>query len=324
MSSPALGHPAPSLGAGSAVLAFDVGGTDMKAALVDEAGSIADIVRVPTPLDGQRTAGAVVRRIGELAADFLAGHPHVHPQAAGLLVPGVVDDEAGVGVFSENLGWTNFPFRDRAQATLGVPVSFSHDVRGAGEAEYRLGAAKTFDDVVFMAIGTGIAGAIFIAGTLYTGRGMAGEVGHSKVAGAPACACGGAGCLEAVASAGAIARRYSQASGRSVSGAKDVLDRAHGGDVQAIQVWESALDALALDLSHTVALLAPEAIVIGGGLSQAGAALFEPLQARLDAILTFQRRPQLLRASIGADAGVIGAAIRARDLVQESRGRLRR
>jgi len=144
------------------------------------------------------------------------------------------------------------------------------------------------------------------------------------VADGPVCACGGAGCLEAVASAGAIARRYSQASGVLVSGAKDVLDRAHGGDVQAIQVWESALDALALDLSHTVALLAPEAIVIGGGLSQAGAALFEQLQARLDAILTFQRRPQLLRASIGADAGVIGAAIRARDLVKESRGRLRR
>jgi glucokinase len=145
------------------------------------------------------------------------------------------------------------------------------------------------------------------------GGGMAGEVGHSKVAGAPACACGGAGCLEA----GAIARRYSQASGRLVSGAKDVLDRAQSGDVQAMQVWESALDALALDLSHTVALLAPEAIVIGGGLSQAGAARFEPLQARLDAILTFQRRPHLLAASIGA-------AIRARDLVEQSRGRLRR
>jgi len=184
--------------------------------------------------------------------------------------------------------------------------------------------AITFGDVVFMAIGTGIAGAIFIAGTLYTGRGMAGEVGHSKVADGPVCACGGAGCLEAVASAGAIARRYSQATGKHVAGAKDVLARAERGDADARQIWESALDGLALDLSHTVALLAPEAIVIGGGLSQAGAALFEPLQARLDAILTFHARPTLLRASIGADAGVIGAALRARDLVEPSRGRLRR
>jgi len=319
VSSSAAGDPPP-LGAGSAVLAFDVGGTDLKAALVDDAGRLRALVRVPTPLDGERTAGAVVARIGELARELLRNQPGVHPNAAGLLVPGHVDDEGGVGVFSENLGWSNYPFRDRAQATLGLPVSFGHDVRGAGEAEYRLGAAAPFRDVVVMAIGTGIAGAIFVQGTLCTGGGLAGEVGHSKVADGPVCACGGRGCLEAVASAGAIARRYTQATGQVVSGAKDVLDRAAHGDMPAKQIWESALDALALDLSHTVALLAPEAIVIGGGLSQAGAALFEPLEQRLDAILTFHRRPKLLRASIGENAGVIGAALRARDLVDERTG----
>jgi glucokinase len=306
-----------SLGAGSAVLAFDVGATDLKAALVDDDGRIRDIVRVPTPIDDDFTAGAVVTRIGELARDLLDSYRDVHPRAAGLLVPGHVDDEKGVGVFSQNLGWRNYPFRDRAEATLGLPVSFSHDVRGAGEAEYRLGAAAPFRDVVVMAIGTGISGAIFIQGALYTGRGMAGEIGHSKVADGPPCACGGRGCLEAVASAGAIARRYTQVTGQAVSGAKDVLDRASRGDSRARHIWESALDALALDLSHTVALLAPEAIVIGGGLSQAGAALFEPLERRLDAILTFQRRPKLLCASIGENAGVIGAAIGARDQVDD-------
>jgi len=180
-----------------------------------------------------------------------------------------------------------------------VPVSFGHDVRGAGEAEYRLGAAAPYQDVVVMAIGTGIAGAIFIHGKLYTGHGMAGEIGHSKVADGPQCACGGRGCLEAVASARAIARRYTQATGHVVPGAKEVLNRAAHGDVDAQQIWRSALDALALDLSHTTTLLAPEAIVIGGGLSQAGPALFDPLQQRLNTILTFHRRPKLLRASIG-------------------------
>ena len=306
------------------MLAFDVGGTDMKAALVDEAGTIRDVVRVRTPIDGERTADAVVTRIAELARDLLIGHPDVRPAAAGLLVPGHVDDESGIGVFSENLGWHDFPFHDRAGAGLGVPVSFGHDVRGAGEAEHRLGAAAPFRDVVVMAIGTGIAGAIFIQGRLYTGRGMAGEIGHSKVAEGPLCACGGHGCLEAVASAGAIARRYTFATGQVVSGARDVLERASNGDMAAREIWECALDALALDLSHTVALLAPEAIVIGGGLSQAGAALFEPLERRLDAILTFHRRPQLLCASIGENAGVIGAALRARDLVDGSPEHLRR
>jgi len=317
VSSSAAGHRSPPLGAGSAVLAFDVGGTDMKAALVDDAGSIRDILRVPTPIDGERTADAVVARIGELARELLRSHPDVHPLAAGLLVPGHVDEESGIGVFSENLGWSSYPFRDRAEATLGVPVLFSHDVRGAGEAEHRLGAAAPFRDVVVMVIGTGISGAIFIQGTLYTGGGLAGEMGHSKVADGPQCVCGGRGCLEAVASAGAIARRYTEATGQVVSGAKDVLDRAALGDVRASEIWESALDALALDLSHTVALLAPEAIVIGGGLSKAGAALFEPLARRLDAILTFHRRPKLLCASLGENAGVIGAALRARDLVDE-------
>lgn len=309
------GHAGVALGPGSAVLAFDVGGTDMKAALVDETGSIRAVVRVPTPHRGSQTADVVLVALGEVARGLAVDHPDVTPLAAGLLVPGHVDDEAGVGIFSENLDWHDVPFRDRFEALIGIPVSFSHDVRGAGEAEHRLGAAAGFDDVVVMVIGTGIAGAIFIDGKLYTGGGLGGEMGHSKVADEPLCACGAYGCLEAVASAAAIARRYTARTGVGVSGSKEVLDRAQAGDADAVAVWESALDALALDLSHTVALLAPEAIVIGGGLSQAGDALFGPLEARLDALLTFQRRPKLLRASIGENAGVIGAALRARDLI---------
>lgn len=316
------GHPSlPSrsapLGAGRAVLAFDVGGTDMKAALIDDAGRIVALERLATPHDGDRTAEAVVAAVAELSARFRAEHQDVRPQALGLLVPGHVDDEAGVGVFSENLGWHDFPFRASVEEAVGLPVTFSHDVRGAGEAEHRIGAAAPFRDVVVMAIGTGIAGAIFVDGRLHTGGGMAGEMGHSRVADGPECACGSRGCLEAVASAAAIARRYAALSGVAVPGAKEVLELAAAGDAHAQAVWESALDALALDLSHTVALLAPEAIVIGGGLAQAGPALFEPLAARLDAILTFQRRPVLLPASIGENAGVIGAALRARDLLTE-------
>jgi glucokinase len=305
----------PGLGAGSAVLAFDVGGTDTKAALIDDAGRVLDILRVTTPVRKHGTEDAVLEMVTSLAAGFRDRHPSVSPQAAGLLVPGYVDETSGVGIFSENLNWTNVPFRDRASALLGVPVAFSHDVRGAGEAEYRLGAAAPFQNVVVMAIGTGIAGAIFIDGKIYPGGGLAGEMGHSVVADGPDCACGGRGCLEAVASAGAIARRYNALAGADVPGAKEVLELAQSGDTDAIDVWESALDALALDLSHTVALLAPEAIVLGGGLANAGELLFEPLRQRLDAILTFHRRPLLLAASIGENAGVVGAALKARDLL---------
>nr|WP_218857481.1 ROK family protein [Leifsonia soli] len=301
------------MGDGAPVLAFDVGGTDTKAALVDAAGRLVQVVRIPTPHAGDATGDAVVAAIAAVAERFRAEHPGVVPQAAGLLVPGHVDDDAGVGIFAENLGWRDFPFRDRAEAALGVPVAFSHDVRGAGEAEHRLGAAAPYRDVVVMAIGTGIAGAIFLDGRLHTGGGLAGEMGHSRVADGPLCACGGIGCLEAVASAAAIARRYNALTGADVPGAREVLALAQSGDEAARAVWDSAVDALALDLSHTVALLAPEAVVIGGGLAQAGPALFEPLAEKLDAILTFHRRPVLLPASIGENAGLIGAALRARD-----------
>lgn len=303
------------LGAGHPVLAFDVGGTDLKAALIDSSGRIVELLRRPTPLDGERTGDAVVAATAALREAFSRTHPGIEPAAAGLVVPGHVDEVRGVGVLAENLGWRDYPFRERASQALGLPVSFSHDVRAAGEAEYRLGAAKDFRDVVVMAIGTGIAGAIFIDGTLFTGGGMAGEIGHSRVADGPECACGGRGCLEAVASAAAIARRYTALSGVPVAGSREVLERAAAGDPAARRIWDSALDALALDLSHTVALLAPEAIVIGGGLAQAGDALFVPLAERLDGILTFHRRPLLLAARIGENAGVIGAALRARELL---------
>lgn len=306
------------IGAGDAVLAFDVGGTDLKAALVDVDGRIVELLRRPTPLDGEHTGETVVAATAELSAEFRRMHPGIAPAAAGLVVPGHVDEQRGVGVIAENLGWRDFPFRDRASAALGMPVSFSHDVRAAGEAEQRMGAAAGFRDVVVMAIGTGIAGAIFIDGALYTGGGMAGEMGHSRVADGPECACGGRGCLEAVASAAAIARRYTALSGVQVAGSREVLERARAGDPAARRIWDSALDALALDLSHTVALLAPEAIVIGGGLAQAGDDLFGPLAQRLDGILTFHRRPLLLAARIGENAGVIGAALRARDLLAAS------
>lgn len=304
------------LGPGVAVLAIDVGGTDTKAALVDEAGALCGIVRVRTPLSHDGSADAVLREIERLALSLRSTFPGIVPKACGLLVPGLVDDEAGIGVFSENLGWRNAPFHDRAEAILSMPVSFGHDVRGAGEAEYRLGAAAQFRNVVVMVVGTGIASAIFIDGHPYLAGGHAGEIGHSIVDSAgPRCACGGHGCLEAIASAAAITRRYEQSSGVSVDGAKEVLTRAQAGDTIAIQIWSSAIETLALGLAQTVALLAPDAIVIGGGLAGAGEALFAPLTVELDRVLTFHRRPELLPASIGQDAGLIGAALRARDLL---------
>ncbi|GAA1146170.1 ROK family protein [Microbacterium natoriense] len=304
-----------SLGQGAPVLAFDVGGTDIKSALFDGDGIARGLRRTPTPVaDGDRT-GVLIERLGVLAAELTADHPDVVPQAVGLVVPGIVDADAGLGVFASNLGWHDAPIRDLAAAELGLPVGFDHDVRAASWAEHRLGGARAYANSVVLVIGTGIAGALLVGGVPYTAGGYAGEIGHSPIADGPICACGARGCLEAVASAGAIARRYREATGVTPDGAKDVIARAAAGDQVAADIWNSALDALTMSLAQLTAVVAPEAVVIGGGLSRAGGTLFDELRSRLAARLSFHRLPELVPAELSGNAGLIGAALRARELV---------
>lgn len=312
-----LSWDAPLLGAGPAVLAYDIGGTDTKAALFDSAGRMLGLSRTATPLRGARTGEAVLDLVGKIAAGFARDYPGVHPQAVGMVAPGIVDDGSGVGVRSSNLGWENVPFKVLAESRLNLPASFSHDVRAAGEAEQRLGAAQPFRDVVVIVIGTGIAASIILNGRAHVAGGFAGEIGHSIVdPRGDLCPCGATGCLETIASAGAIVRRYAQAAGRSSepapTDAKQVLALARAGDPHARRVWDEAVDALALVIEQLASVLAPEAIVIGGGLAQAGDALFAPLRDRVGALLSFHRPPRLLPARIGENAGLIGAALRAR------------
>ena len=302
------------LGAGSPVLAFDVGGTDIKSALFDAEGNALGLRRTPTPIaDGDRT-DVLLDRLEVLAGELRAAHPGVAPMAAGLVVPGIVDADAGLGVFASNLGWHDSPLRDLATARLGLPVAFDHDVRAASWAERRLGGARDYADAVVLVIGTGIAGALLVGGVPYTAGGYAGEIGHSPIADGPTCACGARGCLEAVASAGAIARRYRDATGITPDGAKDVIARAAAGDQIAAEIWNSALDALTMSLAQLTAVVAPEAVVIGGGLSRAGGALFDELRERLAARLSFHRIPELVPAELSGNAGLLGAALRAREL----------
>ena len=300
------------LGDGAAVLAFDVGGTDTKTALFSPEGTMVAHERSPTPpaVDGILDLLAATTRA--YATEF----PAVLPQAVCLLVPGLVNPETGTGVFSSNLGWEDVPFKQLAEDRLELPVSFSHDVSGAGEAELRLGAARPFRNVAVVTIGTGIASALFIDGRPYTADGFAGELGHTIVEpNGRECPCGGRGHLETVGSAAAIAHRYTERTGTAARGASEVLIRAQDGDEVASLVWSEAIGALALGLSQLVALFAPEAVVIGGGLAAAGPVLFGPLERELDLLLTFHRRPPLIPAQLGGDAGLLGAALRARDLL---------
>lgn len=299
------------------VMAFDVGGTDIKGTLLSASGDLLDVVRVPTPRDGARTAEAVLDRVRELGKELSERSPGLQAKAAGLVVPGIVDARAGVGVFSANLGWTNFPFRAECEERLGLPVAFGHDVTSAGMAEFELGAGSGFDDVVVIIIGTGIAGTVIAGGLPVTAGGHAGEFGHSLV---PDPSGTGTTILESVGSAAAIARRYTRISGNSVDGARGVLARMQAGDIVASQVWAEAIDALAFTVSQCITVLGTEAVIVGGGLSEAGDELLVPLRHRVGEYLTFHRRPEIRQARLGQDAGLIGAALAARSLLAAGSG----
>jgi glucokinase len=296
------------------VIALDVGGTGIKSALVRRTGEVVHAQRCPT--DAHRGADAVVETVLELAErlDATARAKGLEPVAAGVVVPGVVDETAGVAVWSANVGFRDVPLRDLVSARLGLPATLGHDVRAGGLAEARLGAARGLDHVLFVAVGTGIAAAHVVNGRAHSGaHGAASEIGHVVVRpDGPRCRCGARGCLESVASAAALERRYAALTGVTATAA-DVCARAADGEPAASAAWREIVEALADGLVTAQALLDPAVIVLGGGLAEAGEALLTPLRAAVRARLTFHREPVLARAALGDEAGCLGAALLALD-----------
>jgi glucokinase len=280
----------------------------MKGAVLDENGVVLSWHRWPTPISEgpEAVVNAVLAAIDELILH--AGGA----TAVGLVVAGLVDDEEGVAIYSENIHWRDVPFRKLITERTGLPVGFGHDVRAGGLAEHELGAARGVDDLLFMPIGTGVSGAMYIAGRLVENE-FAGEIGHIDVGSGESCACGSFGCLEAIASGASIARRYIRASGNPVAGALEVLQLMEAGDRAAATVWDEALDALARALVTYISLLAPKLIVIGGGLSSAGPALLEPLRLRIHNLLVWQQEPEIVASQLADNAACLGAGLLARE-----------
>jgi glucokinase len=205
------------------------------------------------------------------------------------------------------------PVRSLVEQATGLPVGFGHDVRAGALAEWRLGAGRGLQDLVFVPVGAGVSAGVIVQGRLVTGGGNAGEIGHVDVGHGERCACGGRGCVEAVASAAAVARRYAGVTGQPVAGAREVAERMVAGDPAARQVWADATRALALALAWTTAVLAPQAIILGGGLARSGDLLVEPVRHALAGHLGVVPPPRLLPAGLGDEAGCLGAALLAWD-----------
>jgi glucokinase len=304
----------PAAEASDVVAAVDVGGTRIKAALVTAGYETLAALTTPTPKDIAADVGAVV---AATVTDLLARAAHDDRPArlvgCGVVVPGLVDEARGVGLWSVNLGWRELPVRDPVASVLGVPTVVGHDVRAGLLAESRLGAARGAQHALFLPVGTGIAGALLLDGAVITAGGRAGELGHLVVDPAgPPCGCGATGCLEVIASAAAIEREYAARTGHPAA-AEEVAVRASEGDPDAAAVWTRAVAVLAQAIVATVTITGVDLVLIGGGLAESGAALLDPLRTEVASRITFQHPPRLERAALGARAGCLGAACLAWD-----------
>ncbi|MEV5435009.1 ROK family protein [Streptomyces sp. NPDC052682] len=303
------------------VIALDVGGTGMKAALVGADGALLHQARRAT--GRERGPEAVVAAILDFATElrsYAARRFGEDPCAAGLAVPGIVDEAHGTAVYAANLGWRDLPLRDLLAARLGLPVALGHDVRTGGLAEGRLGAGRGADRFLFVALGTGIAGAIGLDGRVEAGaHGFAGEIGHIVVRpGGTDCPCGQRGCLERYASAAAVSEAWAAACGDPGADAADCAKAVESGDPRARAVWQTAVDTLADGLVTALTLLDPRVLIIGGGLAEAGETLITPLRDAVRRRVTFQKLPDIVPAALGDTAGSLGAGLLAWDLLDRT------
>jgi glucokinase len=290
----------------SGVIAVDVGGTTVKGALIDAAGVVVDRSVRPTG-HGEAAAAAVVD-VASLLTGY-AAHRDIDVAAIGVVTPGIVDGGRGVVSYASNLGWRDLPLRDRVAAATGTQVVLGHDVRSAGEAEGRFGAARDCRDYLHVVIGTGIAATVVVDGRPVVGSaGGAGEIGHVPVRddGEP-CSCGQRGCMEVYASAGGLARRYERLAGRPASAAE--VHARLGDDPVADRVWADAVDALVRAIATVALVLEPERVVLGGGLALAGESLRSPVVAGLRGALAWRTPPEVCLSELGPDAAVRGAAL---------------
>jgi glucokinase len=291
------------------VAAIDVGGTSIKSALVAE-----DLRVLHTQREASRRVGGSVDvdQIAELIERLREAAGDAEMCGVGVAAPGIIDEEHGIARAAVNLGWRELPLRSMLSEASGMPVALGHDVRTGGLAEFTVGAATGVRNAMFMPIGTGIAAAVLVDGHRLDADGYAGEIGHVVVdPQGTVCGCGIRGCLETVASAAHIARRYGEASGRPVDRAADVAEAVRAGDPAAVAVWDRAIEGLATALTIASTLFAPEIVAIGGGLAESGDTLLAPLREALVGRMSFQRMPKLVPASLGDNAGCVGSAIMA-------------
>jgi glucokinase len=318
-----------------AIIAMDMGGTQLRFALLDrEYRLLARHAEATCPEEGpEPVLERIVARMKALGEQV--GWDKI--EAVGVAAPGPLDPFRGVILHAPNLpGWRDVPVVEHLHQALGAPVFMGNDANLGALAEQRRGAGRDHADVVYITVSTGIGGGVISDGQMVLGhRGLAGEVGHMTLEPqGPRCSCGNRGCLEALASGTAIARQARelvQAGARTLMvelaggdlqriSAKLAHEAADRGDVVAVDLFRQAGRYLGISMANLMYILNPSLIVVGGSVAKAGHLLFVPMQAtiRERTYEAFWRDCPVVPAALGDDVGLVGAALWARESMEDS------
>ncbi|MGZ5403523.1 MAG: ROK family protein [Nocardioides sp.] len=318
-----------------AVVGVDVGGTKVLAGVVEGDGTVHHLTRGTTPGRLSRPE-AVEETLAAVVARAADGRPIA---AVGVAAAGFVDVSGSRVMFAPHLPWRGEDVRARLSARIGAPVLLDNDATCAAHAEATYGAGRavggTTPSMVLVTLGTGIGGALVVNGRVWRGaNGMAGEFGHMQVVpdGAP-CECGRRGCWEQYSSGSALVRDARSRLGAEPTVLSELCDgdparltgpmvtaAAADGDLVARAAFTRIGEWLGVGLANLVAALDPTLIVVGGGVSEAGDRLLEPAREALGRSLVGAGHrvvPPVVRAVLGAEAGLIGAASLARDAIAD-------
>ena len=289
-------------------IGIDLGGTELRAAVVSADGRVLAHARTETAaLDGP---AAVIEQMAGLVGQIAPGHDVL---GVGIGSPGPLDAEAGIVVHAPTLlGWNDVPLQALAEARLGLPVQIDNDANVAALAEWRFGAGRGVRHMVYVTVSTGIGGGVILDGKLMHGRSnLAGEIGHMVITEAPVlCTCGAFGCWEALASGTALGLRATELGTLGPVTARDVARLAEAGDATAQHLLAEEARYLGLGFANLLHLYAPEMIVVGGGVSEC----LPAMRPDIEAVIQRQAMPAyrdvpIVAAALGHRAGVIGAAL---------------
>jgi glucokinase len=307
-------------------IGVDIGGTKILAGVVDEGGAILDRVKIPTPRESAQVAAAIAQ-----AADIVRKDYPV--EAVGLGAAGFISADRATVLVAPNMSWHDEPLKARIEALIDLPVYVENDANAAAWGEARFGAGAGRPNVVLYTIGTGVGGGIVLNGELFRGHfGIGAEIGHYRVdPGGRPCGCGQRGCLEQYASGSALTRFVKERAKADPERAHIVLSLGDGapegiagvhitqaarkGDPVALEAFAEIGGWLGQSMADLASILDPEVFVVAGGVSDAGEILTTPARGRYhDVLAGTGSRPfaEVVTATLGPDAGLIGAADLAR------------